>query len=714
MRIIVRSGILLSICSGSLALLLVAMPAVGATNVKPVAIKGEPLAIEPGKPLSTRALVAEPPRLPGAVSWTIDTRQHRGSLISMAVSPDGKQFATGGIDGVIRIWETATGKLVRMLVGHDNYVYSVSWSPDGNTLASGGAWDATIRLWDAHTGMPLRKFKTPKGYAGRVAWSPDGTRLLASGDHSGWLWMWTAATDQGVVLLETGQDVLSIDWSPDGNWVAASIVQGSVTVVDVSSHRTTEVLGEPTTTHYCVRFSPDGKKLLVGDVSQTFIYELPGGKLLATLEASGYRAAWSPDGKLLVTSSSSGAAQLWNPETSKVLKTFVAGGGYDLIWRQQDQLFARNVTNVFGWEPTGAKRLFDYEVARIHPPTWTHNKPIVVGVGTNKLSLWDHLSAKAMGKLEGHTLPVTAISWNRDGKTLASSSLDKTVRIWETASGKALHVLGDHHGAVFCVAFSPDGKTLASGGADNRVRLWNLQGKQVAQLEGHTRPVTELVWSPKGNLLASGSQDGSIRLWYPDRQKLAHEIKTIQPVLSLSFSPDGSILAGGTSEVMVRFWQTGNGQLIQQEAPRFAASARYVRAIAWSPDGSMTMFGSTGSYSTQIWSWLDGRLLQSLPTLVPVDYVSWSPNGASLIVGEDDGTVRFWDAATVQPRGMIMEEQDHIVLLAANGYYRLDKAFEPDFLFVLQTDTEQLMLNVNEFAAKYKLRNSPNQVRFTR
>ncbi len=105
----------------------------------------------------------------------------------MAVSPDAAQLATAGVDGAIRIWNLASGELLRVLVGHNSYVYSLSWSPDGKTLASAGSWDATIRLWNAANGMPLRVFNSPKGYVGRVAWSPNGARLLASGDHSGWI-----------------------------------------------------------------------------------------------------------------------------------------------------------------------------------------------------------------------------------------------------------------------------------------------------------------------------------------------------------------------------------------------------------------------------------------------------------------------------------------------------------------------------------------------
>ena len=160
--------------------------------VESIVIAPQPLEIKPGDPMSLRALVTNPLVLPGTLSWTIETRQHRGALVCMAVSPDGRQLATGGVDGAIRIWNLADGELLRVLVGHNSYVYSLSWSPDGKTLASGGGWDATIRLWNAASGMPLRVFKSPKGYVGRVAWAPNGARLLAAGDHSGWIWLWDA------------------------------------------------------------------------------------------------------------------------------------------------------------------------------------------------------------------------------------------------------------------------------------------------------------------------------------------------------------------------------------------------------------------------------------------------------------------------------------------------------------------------------------------
>ncbi|HEY5314523.1 MAG TPA: hypothetical protein VIK18_18465, partial [Pirellulales bacterium] len=108
------------------------------SKIEIVKIEPEPLRLSPGEPMSRMALVTEPAKLTGAVSWTVETHQHRGRLISLALSPDATLAATAGVDGSIHLWELATGKLVRVIVGHNSHIMSVAWSPDGNTIASGG------------------------------------------------------------------------------------------------------------------------------------------------------------------------------------------------------------------------------------------------------------------------------------------------------------------------------------------------------------------------------------------------------------------------------------------------------------------------------------------------------------------------------------------------------------------------------------------------
>ncbi len=83
------------------------------SSIQPLNIRPEPLSIEPGKPLSVRALVTHPSPLNDVLSWTFESRRHRGILYAMAVSPDRRQMATGGLDGTVRIWDIASGELVR-------------------------------------------------------------------------------------------------------------------------------------------------------------------------------------------------------------------------------------------------------------------------------------------------------------------------------------------------------------------------------------------------------------------------------------------------------------------------------------------------------------------------------------------------------------------------------------------------------------------------
>ncbi|MEH2248526.1 WD40 repeat domain-containing protein, partial [Nostoc sp.] len=100
------------------------------------------------------------------------------------------------------------------------------------------------------------------------------------------------------------------------------------------------------------------------------------------------------------------------------------------------------------------------------------------------------------------------------GKTLASASGDKTIKLWNLDTHKEITTLRGHSDSVFSIVFSPDGKTLASASADKTIKLWNLDTrKEITTFRGHSDLVTRVVFSPDGKILASASFDKTIKLW---------------------------------------------------------------------------------------------------------------------------------------------------------------------------------------------------------
>jgi WD40 repeat protein len=152
---------------------------------------------------------------------------HTSFVYSIAFSPDGKTLASGSGDGTAKLWDAATGMLVHTLLGHTGYVRSVAFSPDGATLAT-GANDGTIRLWDTATGMFFQSIVSMANYVCSVAFSPAGS-ALAAGLGSGKIGLWEVTTG-GVFDTLTGHsgEVLSIAFPSDGKILASGSSDGTV------------------------------------------------------------------------------------------------------------------------------------------------------------------------------------------------------------------------------------------------------------------------------------------------------------------------------------------------------------------------------------------------------------------------------------------------------------------------------------------------------
>jgi WD40 repeat protein len=143
-----------------------------------------------------------------------------GIVYSVAWSYDGKTFASGNVDGTIKLWDTTTGQELRALNGRPASVGSVAWSRDGKNLASGGT-DMTVGLLDAASGRELRTLRH-EYYVTSVAWSSDG-RTLASSSGDKTVKLWDAASGEELRALEVYTTyIYSVVWRSDGRTLAST------------------------------------------------------------------------------------------------------------------------------------------------------------------------------------------------------------------------------------------------------------------------------------------------------------------------------------------------------------------------------------------------------------------------------------------------------------------------------------------------------------
>jgi tricorn protease-like protein len=211
--------------------------------------------------------------------------------------------------------------------------------------------------------------------------------------------------------------------------------------------------------------------------------------------------------------------------------------------------------------------------------------------------LWDAATGKERQVLRGHQSTVWSVAYAPDGKTLASTSVDKTVRVWDVASGKERLVLEGHQDPVRCVVYAPDGKTLASGSDDRTVRLWDVAtGKELRRLEGHRGGVQSVAYAPDGKILASCGNDKTVRLWDVATGKELQRFDWPK-AHSVAYSSDGKTLAVANSNGTVQLWEVATGKEI-----RSLAGHKGLVLSAWfSPDGK-TLASASADGTALIWA----------------------------------------------------------------------------------------------------------------
>ena len=413
-----------------------------------------------------------------------------GSVRSLSFSPDGKTLASGLSDGTIRIWDAQTDELLRTFIGHASGVENIAFHPDGKTLASSGRLDGTLRIWDADTGELLHTLTGHTGWIHNFSFSPDG-KTLASASHDETLRIWDATTGAHLHTLagHTGA-VYSVSFHPNGKTIASVSEDATLRIWDAATGTYLRTLTRHTGWVESVSFRPDGRTL-----------------------ASGSRDEM---------------VRIWDADTGELLHTLTGHTGH---------------VNSVAFRPDG--------------------QVLASGSADHSVRFWDATTGEHLRTLTGHTGPVSSVAFNPDGRTLASGSLDGRIRIWDAAIGEHLRTLPDIMRKV-SIAFNPDGQALASGGWwSEHIRVWDTTTDALLLIpDPSAQNVNSMAFSPDGRTLAIGGFYQTYLLDIDTGEEL-HALGNIKhggqgyshQVHSVSFSPDGHTLASGIEDGTVLLWE---------------------------------------------------------------------------------------------------------------------------------------------------------------
>ncbi|KAL9010150.1 MAG: hypothetical protein Q9173_004893, partial [Seirophora scorigena] len=204
------------------------------------------------------------------------------------------------------------------------------------------------------------------------------------------------------------------------------------------------------------------------------------------------------------------------------------------------------------------------EISMLTPPE-APGSPITPPIEPPKEArIWSTPTGKHLQTLTGHLAGISTLAWSPDGRTLASGSDDKSIRLWDVVTGKAYPVpLLGHHNYIYSIAFSPKGNMLVSGSYDEAVFLWDVRAARVMRsLPAHADPVGGVDFIRDGTLIVSCAGDGLIRVWDTATgqclRTLVHEDNA--PVSSVRFSPNGKFVLAWTLDSCVRLWNYVEGR----------------------------------------------------------------------------------------------------------------------------------------------------------
>ncbi len=588
---------------------------------------------------------------------------HGSGPRSIAFMPGEKSVVVPSSERLVRVWDRATGKVIRSFDSEGSSHMSAALSPDGRLLAAGDN-GSNLRLWEVESGKLLGKVNC-SATVNCIVWSADGKTIAAG--HGNEIGLFSRDLKLERQLTGHKEYIQRLVFA--GNLLVSASGDKTRAVWDPVEGKKLHVLDGPVEWNGVTAVSPDGKlaagdfALFIGEKSYRSllaVWDIETGKRLHELPGSGTLAvAFAPDG-VLVSGDSDGRLRFWDVVKGKELRKWCAheGSVASLAFTADGKTLASGGSD-------RRLRFWDLDSGtEIDPPhghagpaqalAWSPDgRTLVSGGKDNTIRFWDWLAGRELRRCEnvGTYWGVRQLAYAADGKTLLS--MDQTTstavfRRW-SADGKELLCFGEEtqHVSRFCLM--PDGETLAGACWDGRIRVWELEkGKLLRTIGKHKSRLLDLAISPDRSMFAWAGENQSLGLWDAASGKELRRFKDVNlhTGATLDFSPDGAFLAAASNHDPVRLWRLDAraGAIGLDKVPAMfeLPTSSHIGVLAFSPDGA-TLAVTSGS-ELSLWDVVTRQRLGSFKGSRQFEAIAWAPNGRAIATAADDGILVIWDA----------------------------------------------------------------------